>query len=415
MISTFFIFRVHEILLILHVLNNFNKNKGMNSLKRKLIPITISYALCVPAYAELDINISYLQQEIDHGPVLSNILPEPKDSGRQGANLAIKDSNTTGRFLKQKYMLDAFSSDQAKDLVQKAQTQYESGIRFFVTNTSGEVLKQLSEALGEQAIIFNAGAQDDQLRTKTCLNNVLHTIPSRAMLNDALAQWLKAKRLQKVLVITGPTEDDKAYAQAFKRAAKRFGIKIVAEKQFTFESDLRRTAQKEMPVFTQTKEYDVVFVADERGDFGEYVQYNTWYPRPVVGTQGLTPVAWHRVVEQWGAAQLQSRFDKLTGRWMTSEDYAAWLGVRSVAEAVTRTNKADYTTVSDYIHSDKFELAAFKGRKLDYRSWNGQLRQPIPLVHPRSLVSQSPQEGFLHPTSELDSLGFDIKESKCGK
>ncbi len=46
-----------------------------------------------------------------------------------------------------------------------------------------------------------------------------------------------------------------------------------------------------MPLFTQTAEYDVVLVADERGDFGEYLPYQTWYPRPVAGTQGLTPTA----------------------------------------------------------------------------------------------------------------------------
>lgn len=168
-----------------------------------------------------------------------------------------------------------------------------------------------------------------------------------------------------------------------------------------------------MPLFTQTKEYDVVVVADERGDFGEYVLFNTWLPRPVVGTQGLTPVAWHRVVEQWGAAQLQSRFEKQAKRWMNGKDYAAWAAVRTVAEAVTRTNTTDLTTLRNYIVSDQFELAAFKGRKLNYRGWSGQLRQPIPLVHPRSLVSQSPQEGFLHPETELDTLGFDAPESQC--
>ena len=63
--------------------------------------------------------------------------------------------------------------------------------------------------------------------------------------------------------------------------------------------------------------------------------------------------------------------------------------------------------------SDQLPLDGFKGRKLSFRSWNGQLRQPIPLVHPRALVSNSPQDGFLHPSSELDSLGFDQPEVSC--
>lgn len=386
-------------------------------MNKQIKKLNIAAAVCLSLTAQasygLDINISYLKQEVDSGPVLSNILPEPEDSGLMGATLGIKDSNTTGRFLKQKYNLTSTETDSAEQLIESAKQQYTEGVRFFVTNAPAETVRKLSQQLPNDTIIFNAGSADDELRQKACLSNVLHTLPSRAMLNDALAQWLKAKRLDSVLIITGPTEDDKAYSSAFKRAAKRFGIKIVAEKEWSFDTDLRRTAQKEMPLFTQTKEYDVVFVADERGDFGEYVLFNTWYPRPVIGTQGLSPVAWHRVVEQWGAAQLQSRFDKLSGRWMTSVDYAAWAAVRSVAEAVTRTSKTDYETVNSFIRSDSFELAGFKGWKLDYREWSGQLRQPIPLVHPRSLVSQSPQDGFLHPQNELDTLGFDKREVKC--
>ncbi len=379
----------------------------------RLLAASVALAAAGSAQAMTEINIAYLQQQIDQGPVLSNILPEPEDSGLKGAELGIKDSNTTGRFLKQKYTLLPFSSDEPAALIEKAKSQYAEGLRFFVVDSDSKTLKQLSDVLGPDALLFNAGNRDDSLRKDQCLGNTLHTIPSRAMLTDALSQWLKARRLSDVLLITGAYPEDKSYSDAFKRAAKRFGIKVVAEKQWSFDSDLRRTAQRELPLFTQTKGYDVVVVADERGDFGEYVQYNTWHPRPVVGTQGLKPVAWHRVVEQWGAAQLQSRFDKLSGRWMTSEDYAAWAAVRSVAEAVTRTKSDELKTVNDYIRSSDFELAGFKGRKLNYREWSGQLRQPIPLVHPRSLVSQSPQDGFLHPKNELDTLGFDKAETRC--
>lgn len=388
-------------------------------LKKQLKPtMTVLAALFAStqhAQANLEVNIGYLQQQMDNGPVLSNIIPDPEDSGLKGAELAINDNNTTGRFLKHKYSLQQFNSESSEELVNKATDLYSQGIRFFVINAHSNTLKQIDQALPDDAVVFNSGSPSNALRNKECNNSLLHTLPSRAMLTDALAQWLKAKRLDKVLVITGQQNADKAYTQAFKRAAKRFGIKIVAEKEWDFDTDLRRTAQSEMPLFTQTKEYDVVFVADERGDFGEYVLYNTWLPRPVVGTQGLTPVTWHRVVEQWGAAQLQSRFDKLANRWMTNEDYASWAAVRSVGEAVTRTSSTDPKTVYEYIRSDKFELAGFKGRKLDYRDWNGQLRQPIPLVHPRSLVSQSPQDGFLHPVNELDTLGFDKAEVKCSK
>lgn len=361
----------------------------------------------------LEIRIGYLSYRPDTPPALSNVLPEPRDTGLRGAELGIEDSNSTGRFLKQRYHLSSLSSENPDELLQQALELYQGGVELFVADLPAQQLAELSARLGPEVLIFNAGSSDDALRTEQCLGNVLHTLPSRAMLADALAQWLASRRWQKWLLIVGSQPEDRAYAQALKRAGKRFGGKIVAEKVWSFDTDLRRTAQKELPLFTQGKNYDVVLVADERGDFGEYVLYNSWLPRPVAGTQGLTPVAWHRVVEQWGAAQLQGRFEALAGRWMQSRDYAAWLGVRSIAEAVIQLKASDPGVIRDFLLSDRFQLAAFKGRKLSYRPWSGQLRQPIPLIHPRALVSQSPQEGILHPVTDLDSLGFDAPESRC--
>jgi hypothetical protein len=43
------------------------------------------------------------------------------------------------------------------------------------------------------------------------------------------------------------------------------------------------------------------------------------------------------------------------------------------------------------------------------------LRQPVLLADERSLVSVSPQPGFLHQNNELDSLGTDQPETECKK
>lgn len=368
------------------------------------------YALANP----LEIRIGYIAYHPNQGPVLSNLIPEPENRGFSGAELGLKDNNTTGRFLKQHYTLDSQLAESPQQINQIAQQWLQGGLKLLITDLPKAeliALNQLAKTYG--AVIFNAGSYADELRTQECLVNTLHTLPSRAMLTDALGQWSSARRLQRWLLIKGSQPKDLAYADALKRSAQRFGLKIVDEKTWSFDTDLRRTAQRELPLFTQTDEYDLVVVADERGDFGEYVMYNTWYPRPVAGTQGLTPVAWHRVVEQWGAAQLQSRFEKHYQRWMNSKDYAAWAAVRTIGEAVTQTKAADAETLFNFINSDQFQLAAFKGRKLNYRDWSGQLRQPIPLVQPRSLVTQPPLEGFLHPITDLDTLGFDKPESSC--
>jgi hypothetical protein len=41
------------------------------------------------------------------------------------------------------------------------------------------------------------------------------------------------------------------------------------------------------------------------------------------------------------------------------------------------------------------------------------MRQPVLLAESRTLVSVSPQEGFLHEHSELDTLGYDRPDTQC--
>jgi ABC transporter substrate binding protein (PQQ-dependent alcohol dehydrogenase system) len=154
-------------------------------------------------------------------------------------------------------------------------------------------------------------------------------------------------------------------------------------------------------------------VADETDDFGRYVEHNTWAPRPIAGSEGLEGQDWTPVLEQWGAVQLQNRFEDRIGREMRSVDYAAWVAVRTVGEAVTRTGVTDAGTVRAYALSDAFQLDGFKGRGLSYRTWNGQLRQPIAVANARALVMLAPVEGFLHQTNEMDTLGLDRPESAC--
>jgi ABC transporter substrate binding protein (PQQ-dependent alcohol dehydrogenase system) len=65
------------------------------------------------------------------------------------------------------------------------------------------------------------------------------------------------------------------------------------------------------------------------------------------------------------------------------------------------------------MRSPDFLVSGFKGEGQSFRSWNGQMRQPILIAGARTLVSVSPQEGFLHRRSVLDTLGVDQGESRC--
>ncbi|MEP3275925.1 MAG: ABC transporter substrate-binding protein [Stappiaceae bacterium] len=366
------------------------------------------------ALADIDLQIAYLRQEVEAPPTLSNLDKIPDNMGIAGAEVALQESKTTGSFLGHNYELGVRSIAPGQGVIEQAKEVLAQTRLLLVDAPATELLAiaDLPEAKG--ALIFNVAAPETSLRSNDCRRNILHALPSLAMRTDALSQFLQKKRWDDLVLIAGTHPQDQAYAVALKQSLTKFGLKLDGEKIWAFDADMRRNAAQEVPLFTQELgDYDALLIADEIGDFGRYVLYNTWQPRPVAGSEGLNAVTWSPAVEQWGAAQLQQRFHEATNRTMLPKDYAAWAALRSIAEAVIRTSSGDPVVLRDYILSDEFELAGFKGRPLSYRNWNGQLRQPIPIVHPRALVAQAPLEGFLHQRTELDTLGLDKPESAC--
>lgn len=366
------------------------------------------------AQANIDIPVTYLRAEQVAPPVLSNLDPDPDDLGIAGARTALADNLTTGQFMGHRYALDVVSVEPDGDVLSTARAALAAS-PFLILDAPADTLlaiADLPEAAG--ALIFNSTAPDVTLRDADCRANVLHTIASTAMRTDALMQVLMQKRWTDIVAIVGTHPDDLAYEAALDRSATKFGLEIRARETWAFDADMRRSAATEVPLFTQGfGDYDVLVVADEIGDFGEYILYNTWEPRPVAGSVGMSPRTWSPVLEQWAAVQLQNRFEDTHGRFMRDEDYGAWTALRSIGEAVTRTGAADPATLRAFLLSPDFRLDGFKGRALSFRVWNGQLRQPVPVVHPRALVTLAPVEGFLHRVTELDTLGVDEPETAC--
>lgn len=366
------------------------------------------------ARSETRILVHYLKQEVAAPPTLSNLDPIPEDLGLRGAELGLEDNITTGRFLGQSYELRATIVEEGGDFTAAVETALAGTGLLVLDAPAGGLLAAADLPGAAEALIFNAGAEDPALRDGACRANVLHTLPSATMRADALMQFLVTRRWDEIALIAGDRPEDRAWADTMEQSARKFGLTFGARKTWAFDADMRRNAAQEVPVFTQELgDYDMLLVADATDDFARYISFNTWRPRPVAGSEGLRPVAWHRVVEQWGAAQLQSRFHDLAGRDMRDRDYAAWAALRAIGEAVTRTGSDDVQTLRAYLLSEDFELAAFKGVPQTFRHWNGQMRQPIPLVHERALVAQAPLDGFLHQRNELDTLGIDEAESDC--
>jgi ABC transporter substrate binding protein (PQQ-dependent alcohol dehydrogenase system) len=367
-----------------------------------------------PAAADIAISMTYIRQEMQAPPVLSNLDPIPEDRGIAGAEVALTDTKTTGSFMGHDYSLALLSVEPDGDFLDAARKALATSKILFIDAPPEGILAvaDLPEAKG--ALLFNVSSGARRLRDADCRANVLHTMAEDAMRTDALMQVLKARRWTRTVLIVGPKPEDQTFADTLRASAQKFGVEILASKDWTFDTDLRRAAGQEIPLFTQDfPDHDILLIADEADDFARYVQDNTWLPRPVAGSDGLRGEGWAPVLEQWAAVQLQNRFEKAAGREMGSRDYAAWTALRTIGEAVTRTNSADPAVLRTFILSEKFALDGFKGRSLTYRDWDGQLRQPMAVVNARALVELAPLDGYLHQTNEMDTLGLDRPESTC--
>ena len=385
----------------------------MKTVTRKFCGL-FTLCLSTQTVAETSVNIVYLRQEIDRPPVLSNLDAVPEDEGIAGAEVGLEDNITTGKFLNQSFTLDIRSVPVGGDIIAETRDVLASTDLILVDAPSAALTQVTDLAEASSALFFNVSNYDDSLRNEDCRANLLHTLPSYAMRSDALMQLLQSKRWTDLVMVSGTHQPDIAFANALRSSATKFGLRIRDEKEWVFDASMRRAASAEVPLFTQDfPNHDVMLVADETGDFARYLPFNTWEPVLLAGSEGAQPVAWSPVMEQWGGVQLQNRFEEYAGRTMRSVDYAAFAAVRAIGEAVTRTGSAEVEVLRDYILSPDFELGAFKGRPLSFRNWNGQMRQPVPVVHANAVIAVPPMDGFLHPINELDTLGFDQPESRC--
>ncbi len=391
----------------------------------RLIVALITVGMCLSphfAAAADKLVVKSLILKVDAGTVLplSRLDLPAANNGLAGAILGLADNNTTGRFLGQSFELSELTVTQ-DDAIAKSETAVAGGAAVIIALAPANTLLALADNFkGRNVVILNAAAPDDALRQRDCRANVIHVAPSRAMLADALAQYMVWKKWTEWMLIHGSHPADQLKADAYRRAARKFGLKIVEERLFEDTGGARRTdsghvlVQRQIPKFTQrADDHDVVVAADETGVFGDYLAYRTTDPRPIVGDAGLIARSWHPAHEGWGATQIQRRFEKTNKRWMTDLDYQAWLAMRVIGEAVSRTSSADPAVLKEFILSDDFEVAGFKGQALSFRPWNNQLRQGVLLADGKLVVTVSPQEEFLHQKTRLDTLGFDEPEAEC--
>ena len=372
--------------------------------------------------AKTTLRIVYLGKQYQEPLPLSYAEKTVTDKGIQGARLGVKEANLAGNFVGHAFELDEAIVPADGDIVAKAKEILAKGDTFIIADLEPNDLiavADLPEA--KNSVIMNIRSSATALRQDFCRANVFHIIPDQAMRADALAQYLIWKKWPRWYVVSGETAADKDYVAQVKRAAARYGGKVVGEKIYDLPPGARnldsghQQVQTQIPMVTQAApEHDVVWVVDSADHFGDYLIYRTSLPRPVVGTQGMQAVAWDPSYTESGGMHFQNAIPKIANRKPTERDYTGWLGVRSISDAAMRSGQTTPAELKKFLLSDDFKLEAFKGQALSFRSWDQQMRQPIILGGgTRVPVSTSPQDGFLHPTNLTDTLGFDAPETKC--
>ncbi|HEX2447826.1 MAG TPA: ABC transporter substrate-binding protein [Methyloceanibacter sp.] len=369
-----------------------------------------------------NMRVVYLGKQYEEPLPLSYAEKPIEDKGIQGARLMLKEANQAGNFVGHSFELEEAIVPGDADVVAKAKEVLGKGERFIIADLEpADLLAVADLPEAKDAMIMNIRSSATSLRQEQCRINVFHVIPDYAMRADALAQYLIWKKWPRWFIIRRDSPQDQDYLAMVKRSAGRFGGKVVEDHVYALPPGARnldsghQQIQAQIPMETESApDHDVVWVINSEDDFGDYLLYRTYLPRPVVGTQGLQAVAWDKSYTESGAMHFQNAIPRIAKRPPVERDYTAWLGFRALADSAMKSGKTTPQEVKAYMLSDQFKLEGFKGQAMSFRTWDHQMRQPIVLGGgTRVPVSTSPQEGFLHPTNVTDTLGFDQPETKC--
>ena len=373
----------------------------------------------LPVYAAAQtLSIGYVQQSADprydDKHMTAQFLGQALGRPSVGAEVALKEVKFHGQNAGIDFVLEQAEAATAAELVKQVETLQAKGVRFILSDLPAPTLSEVASAFkGKDVVFFNVSAPDDSLRQAQCQAVVFHTLPNHAMQADALVQYLVAHKWKEVLVLEGAAPEDQLLTAAFERAAKRYGAEIVAKRPFVLGNDPRERDKNNIALLTGDEDYDVVYIADSHGEFARNAAYQTLLPRPVIGAEGLNALAWNWAWERHGAPQVEKRFEKKAARRMSDPDWAAWMAVKAIATAVQQTNGADFAKLRDFLTAPDTTLDGAKGNASSFRPWDHQLRQPLLLSTHNWVVDRAPLEGFLHQTNNLDTLGFDERDSQC--
>lgn len=365
------------------------------------------------------VKIAFVQIDGDprYAPIVASgrIVLKAPEHPFAGAQVGVDEAAPLERILGTDFALERMAVESPADVAPAIKQAADAGIHFFLVDAPAEAYRPLAAAMhGRDVLLFNVSEPDDALRRELCAAEFVHVYPSRAQLMDGLLQYVVSRKWTNLLEFQGPSQTDAEMAAAFEHSAKKFGARVVAQQKFEPGTDPRQREHNDPALLSAVdRDFDVVFVADSNFDFVRTVPYHLVRPRPVIGSIDLEPVAWHWTWDHNGAPQVNSRFEKrANGRRMEGTDWAAWVAVKMIVQAVLHTRSADFAKDRDFILGGG-SFDGDKGLAVSVRPWDHQVRQAVLLAAPYEVVASAPIEGFLHQTNELDTLGDDEPESAC--
>jgi ABC transporter substrate binding protein (PQQ-dependent alcohol dehydrogenase system) len=388
------------------------------TISRILAAILLFWPIAAGAQGPETLRLAYLQRADDPAyaqmRAYTGLRLRQRHRPIDGAKLALKDAAIIGRAAGLKFELVERELAPGESAAEAIRALEAAGTSTFILDLPDAEIAAAGKAFAasDRLILFNVRHAVDNLRGPDCSPVLFHTVPSAAMLSDGLAQYLASMGWRNVLILAGEGEEDRALAASFRRSAAKFGLAVTAEQTFVLTNDPRQREKSNVRLMTGG-DYDVVFVADSEGEFARHVPYSTLLPRPVVGSEGLEPSAWHWTWERHGAPQLNQRFEKLARRQMAGEDWAAWAAVRGTVDAAVKSRSADPQRVLSTLRSAEFGIDMYKIGPGSFRRWDNQLRQPILLHTQNAVIAAAPLEGYLHQRHKFDSLGTDEPETDC--
>ena len=169
------------------ILMNSSASNRKNAIVQFLGVLLILQFICIGFAADVSagdtvtrITIAYIKQAAKRPPNLSNLEALPENEGFAGGQISIHANNTTGRFVKQEFVLEEVRAGTGENPLPAYQALIDKGVSFFVLDVPADTLLKMADmANGKNVLLFNASAPDDRLRGADCRDNVMHIVPDR--------------------------------------------------------------------------------------------------------------------------------------------------------------------------------------------------------------------------------------------